>query len=381
MAISPYTDPEYYNKFLKYSIDSTVAFAGSGCSSIPGIPTWRYFVEKLKDEVNTDINIVPLIEQGKVLEAASLIYDALINPSDFYDGISDLIRKNRQAYFHDLHTSIWNTFNRIITTNYDDCFEHAFVNQNAPLVNRGIQPDTLTLQQIPTLNFDSFEGGDKSIAYIHGRAGSQNLILRKEDYQKYYPSWHPDESPEPSDNLEEFLKLAVEKYSFVFIGFSLDDEDFVKSFETFRENYKEVNKDNPIALTQFANRNHFIFLLNDDLKDWVNIEDIKRAKLSLDKIYDAQILQPYDGVDSERMIFRRNFQSSFDRACFTPEERSRTIALSERLLNNKRKLQRLEKLNILDIRIPGKDFKAISSFLTGIKKTVDSADEIDINDI
>jgi hypothetical protein len=380
MAISPYTKRENYDTFLRYSMDSTVALAGSGCSVIPGIPIWKGFVEKLKEEVNVDLpDATALLEIGKVLEAASLIYNALPDPADFYTGIADLITRSQQARFHDLHMAIWQDFKKVITTNYDHCLEEAFESQNRIISKFGGRVPTISSQQIPTLDFDAFHSAEWAIAYIHGRAGSQNLVLRAEDYQKFYPSRHSGISPDPSNNLEVFLKSMVENYSFVFIGFSLDDEDFVKTFERIRAEYVDRHKGDPEALLRFAERKHFIFLRNDELKDWVNMDDIYKAGLSQDKIY--KILDNYDRIDNERKIFRRNFQNSFDRLGFATDERKKVIALSEKIVDNQKKLKLLNDLNILDIRIPGSDYKAISEFLASIKVTEASADTISVDSI
>lgn len=380
MAISNYTKREHFEAFENCPKDTIVAFAGSGCSYLPGIPTWTDFLEALDEATNAGVDVKSFMDRGEFYEAASAIYNALENPDDFYTEIETVINEKTKTDYIAMHHSIWSSFHRVLTTNYDHLFEHAIVAYNRPLIDKGLVPYTFQSQQLPELDIDTFDTTEKSLAYLHGRAGSQDLVLRREDYQKHYPSFYPGESPAPSNNLESFLERAIGRYSFVFIGFSLDDADFVRAFEQFIEKHREYIRNNPDTQSQVDNRNHFIFLLNDQLKDWLNALDIHSEGLSVDKLLDNKILKSFLN-DRERLIFMPNLGRAIDKAGFSLEERAKIMTLKERLERNKKKLEQLQKLSVLDIRLQGTDFNAISRFLSETRPVAGSADQIDLQSI
>jgi hypothetical protein len=378
--ISPYTDPKHVEAFDSCSSDTKIAFTGSGCSYIPGIPTWIDFLMALNENLNADVDVKSFTDKDQFYEAASAIFEAAETPEAFYNGIADLIVESTKTDFIAMHSSIWSLFDRVVTTNYDHCFEAALEAHNRPLINKGHEGYSFHYQQLPDLDFDTFCSTDKSLAYMHGRAGSQSIVLRREDYQKYYPSFYIDEHSEPSYNLEHFLEKNIGKFSFVFIGFSLEDEDFVRAFESFWEKYKEQLKNNPSISSQVGVRNHFIFLLNNQLKDWLNLQDIRNVELNVNTLIDNKILK-YHPHDPERLIFQPNLNRTLEKAEFTPDEKASVIDLAEKVQGNKRKLAQLKSLNIYDIRIPGEDFNAISRFLNERSPIAGSAEQINVQDI
>lgn len=381
MGISPYkTNHDHYEEF-KRSIDgNTVAFTGAGTSVVSGIPIWTLFLRRLNETTNANADIEPLLKVNDVYGSASLIYNSLPDPQYFYQGIAELIVEDQRANYIDIHIAIWTVFHRVVTTNYDDCFQKAFLQFNAGFRRMGNPELTFVLQRLPDLNFDQFERSVKSLAHIHGKAGLYELVLRSEDYQKYYPSCNPGKHPDPCYHLEEFLTQLVNKYSFAFIGFSLEDADFVNTFENIREKQKELLKDDHLLLKEYEDRKHFIFLRNDDLKNWINIQDLVTADLDPRKLLLGNILKAMEG-DPERFVFRMNFQNSPAMAGLTLKEQRATLELHEVIVKHDQKLKRLKNLNILDIRVTGNDYKAISELLVQSLDTAGSADHIDVNEI
>ena len=113
-----------------------------------------------------------------------------------------------------------------ITTNYDPIFEIA----NANKIKSWTQKNSTEVSDLI-----NGELSEKAVWHIHGHVDEiDSIILCSEDYQRLYQSKESETSFEHSIHL---LERIAEQYSFLFIGFSLEDEFVVKLL-------KEVNKKN-----------------------------------------------------------------------------------------------------------------------------------------
>jgi len=382
MPLSPYNSShENYRAFQEYSTnnDNIVAFTGAGTSVIPGIPVWKAFLKRLNEVVNTDLDLDVLLNEGKVEEAAEQIYNSLPDPAYFYQGINQLIQEDQRAFSTDIHAAIWTVFDRVLTTNYDRCYEFAMDLRHRMWTARGLSAEPFEWQELPTLNFDEFASPEKRLAYLHGRTGSENLILRDIDYKKYYPSCNSGAHADPCNELENFLYKVIEKYSLVFIGFSLDDKNFVETFENCRAQIAAKLAGTP-ELKEFQARKHFIFLRNDDVKDYINTMDLYEANLNVNQVLDARILKRKEG-DPDRLTFGINHRNAYTKAALSPEDCFKLDELYKTLMAHQQKIDRLQKLNVLDIRLTGSDFKSIVDLLLQSGRVDGTADAIGIDSI
>lgn len=373
---------EHIGQFRAYIQEQKmmIAFTGAGTSVFPGIPAWEKFVIELDRTLNTNLDINLIIERDGVLAAASCIYDELPleNKGDFYQGISQIIQRAVRFASYDLHAAILGVFNRIATTNYDTCFEEGHEMNNFTLQKVGHPGHTFLYQRIPTLDYSQFTATDKSLAYLHGRIDTEQIILRREDYLRYYPTINCYTGADKNTNLEAFIEKIIENYSFVFIGFSLDDENFVKTYEALNDKIKENLKTTTDMLDQYINKKHFIILSNSDVKDWIDLGDLTMNELDPNLLIQSHIMQ-YKVNSTEKLEFRLNYKTQLPRLSLDKQEK--VLSLDEILIKNRKKLSRLRDLGIVDIRYEGRDYKAVRDILIRNGKTVTSSDTISVNDL
>ena len=91
------------------------------------------------------------------------------------------------CHFTSLHLRIIQTFNTIITTNYDQSFENTF--KSLDKITKKIKTDASDfipkVKKLPSLSVIGL-GVGREIIHIHGDNNSDNFILTKETYEEYY---------------------------------------------------------------------------------------------------------------------------------------------------------------------------------------------------
>ncbi len=217
-------------KCLKVDIQNSkkiAAFVGAGASKAIGIDTWLDVFEKMIKHFDFTYSVKDSIEEGKKYEQiASDLYN-LINDNERYRNFMSDQFIPKIGYYNSLTIKILKIFKIILTTNYDNSFEEAFREINC-FNEKNLNSNKLLVQKLPQFKLDEILL-NSTVVYLHGNNEIKNYIFREEEYKAYYPSNYMLSGH--SSPLEDFLKSIFREYKLVFIGFSFEDENFVKFYK------------------------------------------------------------------------------------------------------------------------------------------------------
>ena len=247
----------------------TVAIIGSGASYFIGIPTWDELLERMKTEFGcTDINIKESILKQGYPKTASIIYDKKGDSKLYIDFLCRQCTPTRGS-FDSLHMQLINVFKKILTTNFDTCFENAYKNKchpNKPRIN---------IHCLPDFNIDKLSYNN-NLVYLHGHKKKKVFIFKEEEYKNFYPTYYNTQN---SSDLEEFLKIIFQIYNLVFIGFSFNDKAFVKYLRHVIQSEIKQKKDNfenlyGIDYPRKVNKHRFVIISDEELS--LEIQDQRK---------------------------------------------------------------------------------------------------------
>lgn len=194
-----------------------ILFLGAGVSYEAGIPTSLQLSEILAKEANypetfphdlVDISEYYQTRFGRVqlLDRLQEILGISIEPSETHRLIANLGK-----------------FNSIITTNYDSLIEKAYEETGRPIY---IVKQATDLANVPK------RPDTPIILKLHGDLHTKNIILTREDYYEYI-----DKSFKST--MGAVLKAKLATGTFLFVGYSLQDYNFVLLFESVRKEFAD----------------------------------------------------------------------------------------------------------------------------------------------
>jgi len=203
--------------------DNLVAFVGAGASQPLGIKTWHELMKEMAEKFDTGIDVDKLKDEGKNYpEIASEIYRHIPSHDEYLDFLHQQFRPKKVEWAA-LHYLLIDRFRAIITTNFDTSFERAFMDRDI----------AFEIQKLPGFNpLDLLR--KRTLVYLHGNNDECKYILRKEEYDVYYPS--VSNAQNCSLELESFLREIIKNTTLVFVAFSFEDIYF---FEFFKKVVKE----------------------------------------------------------------------------------------------------------------------------------------------
>jgi|GEM_PF-2980576 len=229
-----------------YNRDTFISFIGAGVSKVLGIADWNKLIENLYEKAR-DNNF-----RGNYVQDPNNWPQLAEDIYKYFDQISkrkiyfDTIRKNMIAKNNTTTLTLVKLIlacNSHLTTNFDRSIENAYEFLN--YLSRYF--DIVEIKK----NYESYCLGNLKfsqnqslglIFYLHGNKEKNVYILRKSDYEKFYPSVS-NSTINSSHQLESFLEERYRNNNIVFIGFSFDDP-YVKRY--FFELSKKVDAENPL---------------------------------------------------------------------------------------------------------------------------------------
>jgi len=246
-----------------------VSFLGAGVSKPLGISDWSNLIDDLLKEANK-------------LGFGGTIPDDKDQYPDFAERIFKFFEeKGRGSLYFDTITMrmvpsinstsltlVYLTFSLDIhlTTNFDRSMEYAyrFKEELANLLSSVSKYKKPSLYFLKNFNISS---NGPSIYYLHGSANEEIYILKKSDYDMFYPSVSGLEGTSVRV-VEDCLKYFYGHKNFIFIGCSFEDP-YVRSF--FFDLAKKVERER-FATSSFYNQGGKRYSPRD-LKHFLLIED------------------------------------------------------------------------------------------------------------
>lgn len=230
---------EIRENLISGAFPDLIPFVGAGSSFPLNLPSWKDLVIDYYKAVNCQLDFDQL--RRLYSEDWPIIADVIF--SDTGESLEEYMRFMSERFhpdscrFTDLHMTIVENYQRVITTNYDTAFEEVLLRKQkdpnySAEVKAGYQYSALVYPS--DLNPINFQG--RCLAYLHGRHES-SYVFRKREYDLAY---------ENGDRIETFLKAVIQKFPLIFLGFSFEDKVFRSTLENIirkeKLNAEEVRK-------------------------------------------------------------------------------------------------------------------------------------------
>lgn len=255
-----------------------IVFAGTGVVLSTGAPTWKTMLEKMLEMVNSSLHIENIEPEEYPRIAQQIYYDLKRNSKEelYYKIIKEIITPTKTHYSAE-ELEIVTTTNWIVTTNFDSTFEEAFEKKFQMQ-----RPDrNLCIETLPNFTMKShFE--EPTIVYLHGKADEKFIVLKEDDYKRYYPSISGEDG---ARDIEDYLKYIFKEHTIVFIGFSFKDY-YIR--ETFKRIYKELEvsdqiaSDKPGYVPKLQTVEHYCFLKKEDNSNYNTlIQELESIKIKV----------------------------------------------------------------------------------------------------
>jgi hypothetical protein len=244
-----------------------VVFAGAGIVGDTGVPpSWKKLLEAFKeDEPSIEIGNLDKIDEYQYPEIAQKIYEALDDQKRkgrYFEILKRRLQTTNSNYSSP-QFDIVDTARHVVTTNYDDTFEHAMHR-----VLEWNQGQSHATQSLPELRVNALTN-TYSVSYLHGRVNEECLVFKNNDYRKFYPSQFG--VPDGCDNLERFLRYIYEERTIVFVGFSFWDNCFLKAIQEIHSDLARndaVGKvEKPSYLAELDRIKHYALLPEPNFED------------------------------------------------------------------------------------------------------------------
>ena len=226
-----------------------ILFAGAGCSKVAGYPLWDELLDSMRDE------LIPSLEKPSDMD--NMVFADRIKEQMIHEGHKKEYEKYLERTFQpqssknhsNFHCALVKLgFSGIVTTNYDIILEtavgEAFTDDSYWRCN----PIDLCLLDKPYRVFDFIRKLSPSndhchILHIHGfYDNSEYIILTASDYRKAYGEQINGEINASRNRvLDTFHRKVIWSllvtHPIVFVGFSMDDEFFMKMLGIVREDF------------------------------------------------------------------------------------------------------------------------------------------------
>lgn len=208
---------------------NTVSFIGAGTSKPLGVADWTELIKDLKEYVKIKYSFKS--NKSTYPEIAEDIFRYLEKKNDAPSYFDIIIKKMTPKISTTSLTLIKLIMftNVHLTTNFDKSIENAynFLKYLSEKIKVDKLKKTFIKYEIPDFGEYNHFNDKGYIYYLHGNIERKVFILKKSDYETYYPSVSNKEDCD--DSLEDCIKRFFKEKNIMFIGFSFTDE-YIKNF-------------------------------------------------------------------------------------------------------------------------------------------------------
>ena len=194
-----------------------VLFVGAGVSCEAGLPSASKLSEILACEAD-----YPKTFPCSLLDIGQY-YEEKFGRASLMKRLYETLKPGRPSETHKLIAALSSKFRLIITTNYDSLLEDAFTEIGYPYYN---------VKEARDITNTPVETELPIIFKIHGDLDTKNIILTREDYYHYLEK-------SLKSTLGAYLKAQLAMGTFLFVGYSLRDYNFVLLYESVRDELKD----------------------------------------------------------------------------------------------------------------------------------------------
>jgi NAD-dependent SIR2 family protein deacetylase len=219
------TQPEIIEALRKLSNPQDcilVPFIGAGASVALGLPDWKDLVKDYHTGVSCKLDFEQLCYEwsDRLPQIAFEIFkDTGSNISKYYSFMAAI--KPKEQEYQPLHAALLKFYKKLITTNYDTAFEEANKDNS--------HWQSLNLMSFPG-NLNPLDFQNNTIAHIHGHVKKNAFIFRSDEYEAGYNK---------TNEITDFIRSIIKKYSLLFIGFSFEDLIFKEKLAQVVKEEKE----------------------------------------------------------------------------------------------------------------------------------------------
>jgi hypothetical protein len=216
------TSPHFENLINQIRKGEVIFWVGSGFSKTSGFLLGSELIERIKKSVNnTDISV---FSNKNSLDDVSEEFVQLYTRKKLEDILIDVYRKKPEMLQYQKMIEKIPQVTKIITTNYDTCFENAYGDKLCKIV---IDTDIVKCSKITKVN----------LYKIHGDVESpQTIIITKSDYANFYKTEH-------QNLLWNEIRSLITKSSILFIGYSFEDTNVKLIFDDVLERLGSSHRD------------------------------------------------------------------------------------------------------------------------------------------
>ncbi|MCC4212711.1 SIR2 family protein [Leeuwenhoekiella parthenopeia] len=216
---------EIRDNLISGTFPDVIPFVGAGSSFPLNLPSWKDLVVDYFKAVNCQLDFDQL--RRRYSEDWAIIADVIF--SETGESLEEYMRFMSERFhpdscrFTDLHMTIVENYQRVITTNYDTAFEEVLLRkQKDPNYSAEAKARfNYSALVYPSTDLNPINFHGRCLAYLHGRHES-SYVFRKREYDLAY---------ENSDTIETFLKAVIQKFPLIFLGFSFEDKVFRLTLE------------------------------------------------------------------------------------------------------------------------------------------------------
>ncbi|MCK6522082.1 SIR2 family protein [Myxococcota bacterium] len=196
-----------------------VVFMGAGAGVGAGLPLWGGLLSELAAEAGMPQEVITRLGALNVLDRARVVARRLEEAGGPSLGmrVAALLERPQYGLAHGLIASL--PTREFITTNYDTCFEQACAAAEAPV-------SALPLALPPP--------GGRWLLKLHGCVRApETIVLTRDDYLRY---------AEDRAALQGVVQALLITRHLLFVGFSLDDDNFHRVADSVRRVFAKVTE-------------------------------------------------------------------------------------------------------------------------------------------
>ncbi|MDZ4831723.1 MAG: SIR2 family protein [Phycisphaerae bacterium] len=205
-----------YRSLVEAIAGGAVLFVGAGSSMKVGYPAWGGLLTVFEAAART-------LDEAKVKEVEGVdgllrasTYKKVLGPDEYQRILRETFAPRTPPHDASHETLVRMPFRHIFTTNYDGVLQSAHKNE------RGSAADSFDADEWDKLSElwhrQSGIGAARAYVHLHGSIGRpQGIVLCKEEYDQRYCQ---------EQRYTQFLRGFLTSHRFVFVGFSLTDDEF-----------------------------------------------------------------------------------------------------------------------------------------------------------